>query len=203
MSDDLKHVVLNNGCYNRYVEFRKFNFFRHVCPDFDSDERFQTSLSALFLYDDDEIKEASRVYKNKNSRCSRLKKRINKFYSRGYPFFLTLTFNDSTLDKNSDKSLRQMVSRFLSSLDCFFIANQDFGGQFGRQHYHAFIVCETDSPDLSAWSKRGFYKLESFGSSDSDSVKVAKYIAKASNHALKETALRSRCIYSRKKPSWY
>lgn len=211
MNNILKQQVLNNGCYSCYVQWRKYRFLLSADSDFDKIELLDEVTSQLESYSQLEIDECRRLYNAKRSRSSRLKNRISSNFNLGFAYFVTLTFNDDCLSNTSASSRRQFVSRFLSSLDCMFWANLDYGGQFGREHYHAVVIlndsvnCDSKSPDyfFSGWNKRGFSSAYLIPDNDLDQDKISRYISKCSNHALKETALRSNLIYSRKKPTWY
>lgn len=124
-------------------------------------------------------------------------------------YFGTLTFNDETLQKTSEKTRRRYVSYYLKSISCDYIANIDFGDKEKniqsneREHYHCLIA--TDSKPTS-W-KYGFCKFELVGTSETDMKRVSKYIAKLTNHSLKveRTGKAKRLIYSRKNnhpPFW-
>jgi hypothetical protein len=78
-----------------------------------------------------------------------------------------------------------------------YVANIDYGAKNKREHYHALINC--DKIDFSNWRKYGNINAERVKNKDieSDKIKLSKYIAKLSNHAIKETTKRSCLIYSR------
>ena len=111
--------------------------------------------------------------------------------------FLTLTFNDETLRDTTDKERRVLVSRYLKSFGCSYVANVDYGKENHREHYHAVI--NTDRIDYSSWHKYGAIDGEKIRNRNiqSDKTRLAKYICKLSNHAIKETTKRSSLIYSR------
>lgn len=170
----------------------------------------------LMCYDNETLNNVSKTYNNYSAKKRRLKTKITKNYRFGYCYFLTLTFSDYCLDSCSEKTRRRYVTRFLSGLNAFYIANIDYGSRTEREHYHAFVVLENEldvyktvkqgkklflhSKLLDNWSF-GFYSCLSCLTDDDDISRVSKYIAKFSNHALKGTT-RQQLIYCRKVPEW-
>lgn len=130
-------------------------------------------------------------------RTKRLKERIENMLVSGSCIFLTLTFNDNTLATTTDKERRVAVCRYLKSFNAPYVANIDFGSQNHREHYHAVIRAE--SINYNGWNKYGNINGERIRNRDirNDKTKLAKYICKLSNHAIKETTKRSSLIYSR------
>ena len=126
----------------------------------------------------------------------------------GKCLFLTLTFTDKVLDSTSPETRRRYVSYYLKQFGVPYIANIDFGTADAyiddngnerqgtkREHYHAVI--QTDKIDLSEWHKYGAIKLEKIRASQNDNIRLAKYVSKLTNHAIKETTKRACLIYSR------
>lgn len=114
----------------------------------------------------------------------------------GKCLFLTLTFTDSTLSSTTPETRRKYVRRFLKSQCPVYVANIDFGGKNGREHYHALV--RSEKIDYRLWHKLGAIKGEHVRTSETDLTRTAKYIAKLSKHAIKETAGKGvRIIYSR------
>lgn len=138
---------------------------------------------------DELAKEIARHYK----KVQRLRKRIVTIISEP-SVFLTFTFNDEALNSTNEVTRRRYIQRFLNSLNCNYVGNKDFGGKFHREHYHA--VVQTAFVDFTS------YKLGNLdgrvvrgGSSD---VKIARYMNKLVNHAIKVSTKNSRIMYSRK-----
>lgn len=142
----------------------------------------------------DEWKEAYRINHAGYSRKTRLQNRISYMLSLGTCFFVTLTFTDSVLSSTSRDTRRRYVRRVLSSLSNVYVANIDFGEENGREHYHAVVCCDS-LPD-NFWTY-GFYKADIIRVDDKSPVRLAKYITKLTNHAIKETCCGCKCIYSR------
>lgn len=137
--------------------------------------------------------EAEKINRAFYVRVKRLKDSINKMLSSGECIFLTLTFTDATLCKTTATTRRRYITRYLSLFNAPYIANKDFGKKNGREHYHAVI----QAPKID-------YSLYTLGAINgqvvhktSNPVKLAKYISKLTNHAIKETTKRSCIIYSR------
>lgn len=155
-----------------------------------------------------EYKEYSRISNAKCKRVLKLKKRIFDMIYKNDCLFLTLTFNNYSMEHNSADSRRQAVRRFLNSLNVPYVANIDFGAKNEREHYHA--VVEIGRIDYKKWKYgainglkiRNDIKYDEDGVITSESVeKISRYVAKLTNHAIKETTKRSVIIYSRNKTS--
>jgi hypothetical protein len=130
-------------------------------------------------------------------RTKRLKERIQSMLLNGECVFLTLTFNDDTFETSTEKERRIFVTRFLKATNCQYVANIDYGKENHREHYHAIVNC--GCVEFGGWRKYGNINAERIRNKDikSDKTKLAKYICKLSNHAIKETTKRSSLIYSR------
>lgn len=140
-----------------------------------------------------EWNEARKINNAYYNRVKRLKRKIATMLESGNCIFLTFTFTDKILNSTTADTRRQKVRRFLSSYNCDYVANIDFGSKNGREHYHALIQCE--NVDYSAFNY-GALNGERVRSTN-DFVKLAKYISKLTNHAIKDTCKGSRMIYNR------
>lgn len=114
---------------------------------------------------------------------------LNKFDK---VYFLTLTFSDKYIN-SSDETKRKYVTRALKNLTPYYIANVDYGKEFGRLHYHAI----TTQPLTQDFWKYGFINCQEIRNTATDAEKVAKYCVKFSNHALKDTNKTKKCLYSK------
>lgn len=141
----------------------------------------------------EDVELCSRYCKNYHNRNIRLYKKIEKIISEYQnPVFITLTFNETSLDFLSYETRRRYVSRWLSSQSNLYIANVDYGKENGREHYHAI---SNKKIDPLSWSY-GACNVKAIVNKNSKAL--AKYINKLTNHALKDTANRgARIIYSR------
>lgn len=137
--------------------------------------------------------EAQKINHAQYQRVCRLKKKIAEMLTFGNCIFLTFTFTDEILNSTNANTRRQKVRRFLSSYNCPYVANIDFGKKKGREHYHALI--QADKVDYSKF-RYGALNGQKVASTN-DFVKLAKYIAKLTNHAIKDTCKGSRMIYNK------
>lgn len=144
-----------------------------------------------------EFNEVIKIDNANYHRVKRLKDRVAKMLNKGKCIFLTLTFNDLTLANTTAKERRVAVVRYLKTFKTDYLANIDFGANNHREHYHALIVA--DKVNYSKWNKYGNINGQKvrLKDIDNDKTKLSKYIAKLSNHAIKETTKRNALIYSR------
>ena len=173
------------------VKVLNYNSFHALNMDQHEYYKFQGELLKAQhgeLYD-----EAVKCAASDFARNTRLKKRIEKFFSLGDCLFLTFTFTDNALEKTSPKYRRKQVSEYLRSFSDHFVGNIDFGGRYGREHYHAIIVA--DHVDFKSW-KHGNLDCERIYKG-STPLHLAKYVSKLASHAIKETTKRNSLIYSR------
>lgn len=144
------------------------------------------------------VKLSKQVTSARYKRKLRVQDRVSSLVSNGICLFLTLTFTDEVLSKTSEKTRRRYVGRFLKSQTAVYVANIDYGGKKGREHYHALALAS--NIDYSAWHCYGAIKGEVVKTTQADCTKVCKYVAKLSNHAMKfNDGVAPRLIYSREK----
>lgn len=141
----------------------------------------------------DEINECQKINKAFYNRLQRLKERVLFIINSGKGIFLTLTFTDCILKNTNAETRKMYIWRFLKSLNCRYIANIDFGAKNHREHYHALVEIESVDNKLYSYGAINFQRVHD----TSDSVKLSKYIAKLTNHALKETTKRNVIMYSK------
>lgn len=167
-------------------------------------KRYSKGLNTNELYDYckknnllKEFHEAHKINHAFHGRTKRLQERVKSMLLNGNCLFLTLTFTDATLLETNSKTRRDYVRRYLKSFGVPYIANIDFGKLNKREHYHAII--NTSMIDYSPWRKYGNINGEKIRNKDieNDTKKLSKYVAKLSNHAIKETTKRCCLIYSR------
>lgn len=165
-----------------------------------------TTLTMLEKTNPVEFKEYRRISDAKRARVRRLKKRIFEMIYKNDCLFLTLTFTDKTFENTSVAFRRIAVRRFLNSFNVPYVANIDFGKKNGREHYHAVIqICEIDYHLWTYGAIKGLrvrndLKYDADGVITSESVeRISRYVAKLTNHAIKETTKRSVLLYSRNK----
>ncbi|MBO5947726.1 hypothetical protein J6Q66_02690 [bacterium] len=160
------------------------------------------------------FKECCKILNANQHRKRRLKNRIENISSTGLGYFVTFTFTDSFFDNTDSFTRRRYVSRFLKSISSNYVANIDFGKKNEREHYHAVVQIEKltnceffyhkkygyisySADEFSEVSRWGYYSIRKIKVTDKDFVKLAKYVSKLSNHAVKETTKRNALIYSR------
>lgn len=140
--------------------------------------------------------QAVNLAKSSTKRKLRVWSKIVGLAKIGQLYFLTLTFRDDVLVNTSKETRRRYVSRFLKMCSPVYVANIDFGGKNGREHYHAV----TSHPvDLELWRKAcGSINAKKVRANPKDEKRVSAYVAKLTNHALKVGANKGdRLIYSR------
>lgn len=110
-------------------------------------------------------------------------------------YFITFTFSDNSFSSLSKETRHRYIARFCKASSVEYIANIDYGGHFAREHYHACMVLSEDKARaLKKNYNLGFIDIRPVRS-ESDSLRVSKYINKLVNHAVKVTA--DRIIFSR------
>lgn len=153
-----------------------------------------------FFIDDcpEDWKEAGRIAKADYKRTNRLKHRVERMIKDGECVFATLTFTDDVLSKTSKETRRKYVTLYLKSQQAQYVGNIDYGGKYGREHYHALVKGRINPLE---W-QYGALNVEKVRDT-SKPVKLAKYVNKLTNHAIKDTCKRNAIIYSRdiEKPS--
>lgn len=176
--------------YDLKKTFTKFSFEEAL----DLENFFRLSHSREWI-------ESKRINHASFQRTIRLKKRIFEMVNEATisdkkALFLTLTFTDSVLDSTSPATRRRYVSRFLKENSVRYVANKDFGATNGREHYHAVVLVETNI-NYTNWPYGCLNGQKIRLNGQSVDVKLAKYVSKLTNHAIKETCKRSVLIYSR------
>lgn len=224
-SVELKQELLNNKTYWKFTQFLRADYLAHKSYD----EEYQVIKAQMNLDEVSEMlcdispaefKACQQIYNNSRKKVKTLKKHIRNWMKKGNVYFLTLTFTDDILSSTLPKTRRDYVLRFLGSLDCYYAANIDFSDS-GREHYHAVIctgielsasIIQVNEKNVVRYSiqdqweaRAGFLHCQGPICSDEDfgdSERLAKYVAKLSNHALKASALSNSILYSRKVPTW-
>ena len=202
-----------------YAQFALENYGEIIKTNMDYDTAIKTRCFLLEKYPR-EYAEAEKINLARYKRVSRLRKRINAIlHNSEYVQFITLTFNDDTLAKTSPETRRKYVQRYLTELGCDYVGNIDFGAKNGREHYHAVVggIAKKDDWEKygffsSLWVKRGDERLKKVPKrykdlpqedidrriQEDNEKALAKYVAKLTNHAIKETTKRSCILYPKK-----
>ena len=181
---------------------------------------YDTALrERCFLLEKDQraYKEAEKINKARYKRVKRLRLFLSAMLKKSLTvIFLTLTFDDKTLSNTTEQTRRKYVQRFLSNLSDCYVANIDFGAKNGREHYHAVIDCYVPVKDWQYGHALAEVVQGEFDSvrrvpkryqslpieeqklrmMEDNEKRLAKYVAKLSNHAIKETNKRCSVIYA-------
>lgn len=168
---------------------------------------YDVANKEISLYSDTYIKEAEKVNNATYKRNTRLHTKAREIIKTGRAIFLSLTFEDGVFKTMSKETRRRMITRFLKKTCKSYIANIDYGGKNGREHYHALVVPINDKIDQAIYRKMfpkssirfQFVDLHKKQNQDIEttSKKIAKYTSKLTNHAIKETTHQCRMIYSK------
>lgn len=155
-----------------------------------------------FAFNPEYAVECEKILNANRARSYRLRKKI--YWMLLYcpaVTFCTLTFKESYLASTSPDTRRQNVSRFFASLNAPFIANVDYGGTYGREHYHAVVGCLLPKSALQEFNSHyGNIDVKRVRFSRLSCLRLSKYVSKLANHAVKTTACRNALLYSRKCP---
>lgn len=144
------------------------------------------------FYGQEYIDKARSINNSNYQRYKRIKHRIEMYLDLGTCVFVTLTFTDEVLRSTNEVTRRKYVSRFLKAVSLHYVANIDYGGENGREHYHAVVLCD-QIDDSWPYGFTWFEKVHKTG----DKKKLAQYICKLTNHSLKATTRRSTYIFSK------
>lgn len=197
-SNDFKSSILNSYKYDLYLKTRLANYSMFCANNF-KDKTFNENLRFYLDYDlsldlsYEEIFACDSIYDSFKKRQWRLRKRIENMIVNNNCLFLTLTFTDDVLSSTSFNTRKKYVLRFLNNLNCAFVGNVDYGSENGREHYHCVVACDNVSCNDWNCGAINFKRII-----NKNSLALAKYVAKLTNHALKETTNNSRIIYSKK-----
>lgn len=198
---ELKSKVLNSELGDFYLALDKqiklTQYKAAYHPESVSQDELRMSYRAQeVLLKSPFFREAKKMNNASRQRVKRLRARVEDVIQSGGAVFLTLTFTDDVLSSTSPDTRRKYVTRFLKSQCGFYIANIDFGSQNHREHYHAVVQPNGERVDLAGWSY-GAINAERVRASENAPLRLAKYVSKLSNHAIKDTAKCSHLIYSR------
>lgn len=140
------------------------------------------------------IDEGMRLYENYRKRNQRLRKRISKIIQSD-SLFLTFTFTDKVLASTTEDTRQRYVRYFMNTISNNYVANIDYGGKFGREHYHAVCIV-SGKVDYTAWKYGALNGVRV--RKGSSPLALAKYVNKLVYHATKDTTTQ-KIIFSRQK----
>lgn len=170
--------------------------------------QLETNVTEILLNTGYELEEINLAIKVNNawfSKCKRIRQRLRTMEDKAKEhdakmLFVTFTFNDETLSKNTEESLKVYTRRFLKKHCLDYLANVDFGKQNKRIHFHAVAVCKDVLP-YQEWFQEcnyGVMKAEYIRfENDNEEKRMSKYINKLSLHAIKTTTGLKRLITCR------
>lgn len=154
---------------------------------------------------------------NKQRAKRRLYNKIKALLNKHKCLFLTLSFNDETMKRTSEKTRERYIKEFLKNETALYIANRDYGTKNGREHYHALIVaCTLTDDDIKGDEMKRRKNQINFCAYKYGNINArfigTRYQVKGeraneqtalnlTNHFLKDTTRESRIITSRQEPS--
>lgn len=142
------------------------------------------------------IREAEKINHASYVRVKRIKDKISSMLNNSC-LFLTFTIDRRRVSISS-KTFKRYVVEHLSSLHCHYVANVDYGEKGGLEHYHAVVQLDYLSNEKFCFWKYGTLKIDKIVNPDSD-IKLAKYLTKLTNHAIKHTTKSNRVIFDKLK----
>lgn len=157
------------------------------------------SLESQIDYTMEDFRNAEKLNNSLYQKNKRLKTRIELMLNSSKSvYFATFTLNDNFIELKKE-TLQKYLKRALKRYCPIYVANADYGKRNGRLHFHAVLICEDVQELKSEWSLYGFSDFELCKFDNDCSVKMAKYISKLTNHALKDSTkpLENKLIYSR------
>ena len=191
-SNSSKQLVLSLGLDKVYNGYSRDLYKLETNQSFNSNSFFNSHL--FFSKQPNLTKVCDNLNKARYKRSNRLESYFEKMLEYGPCSFLTLTFRDDVLETTNESTRRKYVSRYLSMHSPYYIANIDYGGQNGREHYHA-VIMHKKKIDLSIWrNKYGLIDIEPIHVKNPTCL--SKYMTKLTNHAMKDTGRSKRVIYS-------
>lgn len=158
----------------------------------DSIDIMYNSLADKFGYCS--ILEGIRINDAKKHKVARLRDRVESIISYNNSLFITLTFTDEVLNTTQPHIRRKYVQRFLKKYCLNYVANVDYGKKNHREHYHAVVL--VDKLDHNSWRYGAInFKRINYDVEHDTLEKLTMYVAKLTNHAIKETCKRCYLIY--------
>lgn len=209
-----KAELINSSLFNEYKKIRKsiqyFIRFGNGEEFFNENlyieevkckglYNYQTALELENFYNNtykEDWNECRKIYNAHINRVKRVKDKVTKIFNTNKCIFVTLTFNDNSLNDLSSLTRRRYVQRFLEECSEDYVGNIDFGKKNEREHYHA--VVQADKVDNTLW-KYGIINFERVRSNVEDTSRISQYIAKLVNHAIKESTKQCRLLYPKKR----
>lgn len=209
--DLLKKV--NNACFNNYCAYALETYGEIIKPKFSPYKAIDSSIDLQRLYElegYDLVNECVKINNANYHRKDRLKERITKIYFDSIKrdatcYFITFDFCDDTLEKTSELTRRRYIQRWLKQHCFHYVANIDYGKDdkyTNREHYHCFCSSTQYANMIHDWheltnSGINIKKLRIENDMNESYQKLSTYIAKLTNHAIKDSVKRNVYIYDR------
>lgn len=171
-----------------YYKTGKNKFAKIDCPTLKNIAKLGQDLDNMLESDIIECRRINHAKWTKNKRLNdKLCKMINFAQVSGNDvLFLTLTFNDDSLQNLNAQVRRKYVAKFLKENSFLYVGNIDFGEEYGREHFHAVVVGQVN---CSEWHPYGAIKIQHVKLTAYCGKVLAKYVTKLTNHAIKECAM--------------
>ena len=199
--------LIKNKTFQKYTEKRKKAFLSGNAADcfkniFDDKTGVLIKQNALnenyFDMTKEDVEECERIRHCRLEQRKKIENHISYLFKRNdYDlFFLTLNFNDETLEKTKKETRKQNCRRLLTPLDDY-ILNIDYGSEKEREHYHAIIAIKKGTYkkykneykktkiDLLDNYKMGFYDVKEIRREEKDNKRLSRYITKLTMHSIK------------------
>jgi len=228
-SKQLKHQLINDGTFKKYKAYRKKCNQLKLIHSLDEIDDISGELYKVPTFEyyriieqlqEQLIKDISpfgfqqcqQIEQNGYNRVGRLRKRLaNMLESDEDTYFITFTFDDEYLDKLSDKTKREYVSRVLKETATDYVANVDYGGDSeyidnkgqlrtatGRIHFHALSNSPIEKDKWAYGFSSCFKVRKSTPQEKAESLgSLPPYLDKFTKHAIKKSTNNLRPIYSR------
>lgn len=192
----LKRELLDDGRLKEYLIRRKMLTSAGRYDLLDDNELYQMT--------EQEMKACEQMRKQKYACYKRIKQHIDYILMQ-YPhvYFMTFSFNDNSLNKKPE-TRRRYIQKMLFQNCHDYVCNIDYGDDNDREHYHGVIASKeplqmitgvTDEGKryvnyVSDWLIKydelyGFHSAEEVRVSKKSRTKIARYVAKLSNHSVK------------------
>lgn len=137
-------------------------------------------------------------------------KKICEILKQENAIFLTMSFNDTTLNRTTKETRKRYIKNFLRNETALYIANIDYGTLNNREHYHAIVKANTLNNCLPIYYNiinKVNLKAYKYGEINAKFIKINKdadlkeTAKRLYNHSIKETTRNNKIIVSRKEPN--
>lgn len=193
----MKNSLIISGVYDLFLTYKKQLYLLKL--DYNNEESYLNVIPDI-----EDIKECFKIYRANRQRKYNNWNEICKWcyalnfipiYKKYKLVFGTLTFNNESLNKTSEKTRKVYVTRFLNEETKHYIANIDYGKKNNREHYH-FIALIEKNIDLEKWTL-GALKVQVIPLLKKDIKATKNYLLKLNNHSYKDTTRQKRIIRDR------